>query len=214
MINSRPLALEAGQVDWLHFRTCFCLFFNSSMAFFNRSIMHARDLKRSAGTSQKHLCRLQNARSFREFRRFGPYAVILLPRTPAFPVASGEISQLSCGIWRRHATFWSGLLGILRVYRVQRWRSHLRSRSTYSCYAASCYTVQHLHLVAAWRHWPSFSRHTCHLSTISTPNFSRGSPSSRRQFVIYNSQFVSVLPALCKDLLIFPAPLVTLFPLL
>ena len=33
--------------------------------------------------------------------------VIQMPRTPAFRVASGEISQLSCGISRRHAPFWS-----------------------------------------------------------------------------------------------------------
>ena len=45
--------------------------------------------------------------------------------------------------------------------------------------------VQHFHLVVAWRHWPSFSRHTYHQSAISTPYFSRGSPFSRCQFVVY-----------------------------
>ena len=43
--------------------------------------------------------------------------VIQMPRTPAFRVASREISQLSCGISRRHAPFWSAPVKILRVYK-------------------------------------------------------------------------------------------------
>ena len=45
--------------------------------------------------------------------------VFQMPWTPAFGVASGEISQLSCGISRKHAPFWSASLGILRVDPVQ-----------------------------------------------------------------------------------------------
>ena len=45
--------------------------------------------------------------------------VFQMPWTPAYGVASGEMSQLSCGISRRLAPFWSASLGILRVDRVQ-----------------------------------------------------------------------------------------------
>ena len=33
--------------------------------------------------------------------------VFQMPRTPPVQVATGEISQLSCGISQRHAPFWS-----------------------------------------------------------------------------------------------------------
>ena len=52
------------------------------------------------------------------------------------------------------------------------------------CYTTPCYTVQHPHLAAACRHCPSFPQHTCLQSAITMPYLSRGSPASRRQFVL------------------------------
>ena len=45
----------------------------------------------------------------------------------SLPSRRSEISQLSCGISRRHAPFLSSSLGILRVDREQWWRSQEKS---------------------------------------------------------------------------------------
>ncbi|CAL8312289.1 unnamed protein product [Boreogadus saida] len=44
-------------------------------------------------------------------------------------------------------------------------------------------------IAAAWRHWSSLSQHPCLHSAIAVPYFSRGSPFSRRQFLVYYTSF-------------------------